>query len=194
MSGLEKILEQINSDAEKNAADITAQAKKEAQKIADDYDIQAKKEAEDIREEASSACKDIIQRSKSAADLHKRQTILKAKQELISQVLNKAHKSLLDLNSSEYFALIIKMIEQFSQNEKGTILFNQRDLDRMPKLFSMKAAKASSGNLKIDDTPRDIDGGFVLCYGGIEENCSFKALFESNEEFLQDKVHRLLFE
>ena len=38
-----------------------------------------------------------------------------------------------------------------------------------------------------------MDGGFILCYGGIEENCSFDAIFDSAREHLQDAVQRILF-
>ena len=38
-----------------------------------------------------------------------------------------------------------------------------------------------------------MDGGFVLLYGGIEENCTVRALFDARREALQDQVHALLF-
>ena len=37
-----------------------------------------------------------------------------------------------------------------------------------------------------------MDGGFVLTYGGIEENCTIKALFDAKREELSDKVNRQL--
>ena len=47
--------------------------------------------------------------------------------------------------------------------------------------------------LHISGDTRDIDGGFVLTYGGIEENCSIDALFDAAHEVLQDKVQEILF-
>lgn len=47
--------------------------------------------------------------------------------------------------------------------------------------------------LKISRQTRKIDGGFVLVYGGIEENCSFEALFDAKHDELQDKVHGIVF-
>ena len=35
--------------------------------------------------------------------------------------------------------------------------------------------------------------GFVLVYGGVEENCSAGALFASQRDELADKVHAMLF-
>ena len=40
---------------------------------------------------------------------------------------------------------------------------------------------------------RTLDGGFILIYGGIEENCTIRALFDARRETLQDQVHGLLF-
>ena len=39
----------------------------------------------------------------------------------------------------------------------------------------------------------EANGGFVLVYGGIEENCSFEAMFAAQREKLQDQVHAFLF-
>ena len=49
------------------------------------------------------------------------------------------------------------------------------------------------GSLTLSDDTADIDSGFILRYGGIEENCSLKALFADRQEELQDLVHKLLF-
>lgn len=38
-----------------------------------------------------------------------------------------------------------------------------------------------------------IDGGFLLLYGGIEENCTFRALFDDKREELQDLTNQILF-
>ena len=40
---------------------------------------------------------------------------------------------------------------------------------------------------------RNMEGGFVLVYGGVEQNCSFAALFDTARDSLQDKLHALLF-
>ena len=63
--------------------------------------------------------------------------------------------------------------------------------------ISLNAALVAGGKegaaLTVSSETRDIDGGFVLTYGGIEENCSFDALFDSAHEMLQDKVQEILF-
>lgn len=66
----------------------------------------------------------------------------------------------------------------------------------MPKGFEQeiqKAAAEKGGVLELSREARDIDGGFILVYGGIEENCTIKALFDAQRDELSDKVHGLLF-
>lgn len=59
--------------------------------------------------------------------------------------------------------------------------------------FETSLAKSANGKLTVSRETRDIDGGFVLSYGGIEENCSIEALFYAARERLQDRVQELLF-
>ena len=49
-----------------------------------------------------------------------------------------------------------------------------------------------NGSLTVSRTPADIENGFVLRYGGIDENCSLRALFEEKRETLQDIVNKIL--
>ena len=45
----------------------------------------------------------------------------------------------------------------------------------------------------MSDETIDTTGGFVLSYGGIEQNCTFKALIDAEREKLTDKVTKVLF-
>ncbi len=40
---------------------------------------------------------------------------------------------------------------------------------------------------------RNIDNGFILAYGGIEENCSIEAMFAEKRDELRDQVRKILF-
>ena len=39
----------------------------------------------------------------------------------------------------------------------------------------------------------DVQLGALLLYGGIEENCTFRALFDDKREELQDLTNQILF-
>ena len=111
------------------------------------------------------------------------------------ELLEKSRQDMETLPTVEYFANLLKLIRRYALPQEGEILFSQRDLDRLPSGFEQELAQAlpAGGSLKVSREPRKIDGGFVLVYGGVEQNCSFAALFDAAKDRLQDKLHALLF-
>ena len=85
--------------------------------------------------------------------------------------------------------MIKKMLEKYASGKKGLLYFSGTDLKRLPADMNSIAA---GYNLEISKEPADIDGGFILSYGDIEENCSFDVLIESSKEELQDKIGQIL--
>ena len=196
MSGLEKIIGQIDKESADAAAKIIDAANQEAEKILETAKAQAQSDCARIAKDSERAAADLLARAKSAADLQKRKTILFEKQKQISDIIDKAKASFDTMPEDEYFGIIVKMVRKFALAGNGEILFSEKDLARLPENFEAllnSAAKDKGGVLKISKETRKIDGGFVLVYGGVEENCSFTALFDSEHESLQDKVLKLLF-
>ena len=66
-------------------------------------------------------------------------------------------------------------------------------LRRVPAEVSGVLNHAAKGSIVPADQPAPIDAGFILQYGGIEQNCSFDAIFAGEAEELSDKAGRLLF-
>ena len=196
MTGLEKIIEKIGLDARESAAEVQAEADEkraeilaEAQAESDRIDAQAQADARALRE-------DILSRGESGAQMQRKNRILTAKQEMIGEVIDGAKKGLIEMDAFDYFVLLGRLAERNAQPGDGIVYLSQRDLDRIPASFHRTLAEIAQkkhGTLVISHEPRDIDGGFVLAYGGIEENCSFDAMFEDRKEALQDVVRAKLF-
>ena len=94
------------------------------------------------------------------------------------------------------YQCVEKLLEQNVFPQAGEIRFNRRDLERMPEGFPGRIrtiAAAKGGSLTLSDAPLETDGGFLLVYGGIEENCTLKAVFSAKREELSDQVNRMLF-
>ncbi len=193
MTGLEKIIEQIRADSEAICKKITDSAKAEAKEIAENAVQTAAKACEQEKLQTEQRCEDIIERAKSAAALERRRALLEAKQELIAEMLENTRRSILNSDDESYFSLLLSMFKKYSSDSDCEIAFNARDIDRLPRDFISKAKKGFSSELKLCKTPADIDGGFLLLYGDIEENCSFSAIFSGESEHLSDIASELLF-
>lgn len=196
MTGLEKILKAIEKDARAESAAVLSAAKKEAEKIKEEAKEQAGLQCEEISRQSANDTAAVLSRAESAAELLKRKTLLLKKQELIGKTIENAHNSIFKLESKRYFDMLLGMAKKYAEKQAGEIAFNEKDLKRLPADFEVQLNSALSGSgasLSVCKKPRDIDGGFVLIYGGVEENCSFKALFEAQREELQDQVYSLLF-
>ena len=196
MTGLEKIIEQIDRDAHESASEVLAQADAECAKIlkaaqaeSDKIDARAAADAEALRE-------DILSRGESGAQMQRKNRILTAKQDMIGTVIDQAREKLLGMESIDYFVLLGKLVEKYAQPGDGIMYLSSFDLGRVPTYFRRvlaDIAQKKHGTLVLSSESRDISGGFVLAYGGIEENCSFDAMIEDQKEHLQDVVRAKLF-
>ena len=193
MAGIENITSLIKQDAENTAAEIISNAKSKAEEL----NKQAHKDAD---EKISAVVKSqdvkfasIIERAKSSAELEKRKSLLSAKQEVISEIIEKAKESLENLPDDEYFDLLIKLVEKYSTEESGSIALGAKDLKRVPSDFEAKANSVSKGKLTLSKDSINIKNGFLLLYGGIDINCTFDSLFDEKNEEILDKVTHIVF-
>lgn len=196
MAGLDNIVSEILAEANAAAENVRQAAEREAEEIAKTAAAQSRQECEALKAKAGQVRETEAARTKSSADLQRRQRLLAAKQEIIAGVIENAHAEIFRLDDAAYFELVKKMLGQFALDKEGEICFNERDKKRLPENFAEvadKAAKAKGGSLVISDEVRKIDGGFVLIYGGIEENCSFEALFAAERDRLSDRVYQFVF-
>lgn len=194
MNGLDKIIKKIESDSRAACRAVISEAELKAKEIlsAGEKNCEEIKKREDVRCENS--CVDVRARAESAAELEIRKGKLLARQTVISDMLEKCKNSLKSLEKEEYFKLILKMVEKYSENQDGVIVFSKKDTDRMDKNFISKINKVSAGKLALGEPNKKIDGGFVLVYGDIEINCTFDTIFTVEKEKLTDVVSAVLFD
>ena len=196
MSGLDKMKSRILEEADHSAKEIMDKANAQAEALVKAAEEEAKAEAVKISEKAKRDADDYAKRVESSVDMRRKQAYLAAKQEVISHVLQSAYDTVMNLDVKEYFDMLEKLLEKYVLPEEGVICFSDQDLKRMPEGFSGKIktiAANKGGSLTLSNEARDIDGGFLLVYGGIEENCTIKAVFDAKREELSDQVNRLLF-
>lgn len=196
MTGLDKITNQIIEEANSSANEMLQKAETQAKQFQDTALEEAKIECEKINQKSASEIVNYKDRINSSADLQRRTAILNAKQEMISTTLEKAYRTFCDKDDAKYFQTIKEMLKKFTLPQDGEIFFSGADLAKMPADFVNEItaiAKEKGGTLTLSQEKRNIERGFILAYGGIEENCSFEALFHSKRDELQDQVQKVLF-
>lgn len=195
MSGLEKIMEDIRKESAGIVAKATQEAEERAEEIRKDAETRAQNACLAIRGDAEKEAASASARSASAAELRSRRLVLSAKQQMISDVLKEALSAAEDLPAEEYFAAVIRMAACSAHPGSGEIRFSRKDLERLPQGFAEKlnAALPQGSGLTVSPEAADVDGGFLLVYGGVEENCSFAAVLAAREDKLRDRVREILF-
>lgn len=196
MSGLDKIKSQILDEANHSAEAKIAEANERAERMIREAKAEAEAEAFKQAQKSQEAVKTYAERIQSSGDMQRRKAILQAKQELIAGVLEKAYERICLLETAAYFEMIEKMLDKYVQPSDGVIYFNEADLKRMPQGFEAKMkkiAESKRGFLALAKEPKAMDGGFVLVYGGIEENCTIRAMFDAKRDELSDQVQGVLF-
>jgi V/A-type H+-transporting ATPase subunit E len=198
MTGLDKVLKAIEEEAQTGADVIIAEAEKQSDAILAAARQEAESVCSRIAEKSEADVKAVISRSESAAALQEKKILLNAKQQMISNIITKARNSLAALPDSEFVEIILQMVKKYAHNKPGKILFSASDLKRLPKDFNERLKIALVGKsgaaLTIAEESVSFNGGFLLVYGDIEENCSYDALFAAEKDILQDKVNSLLFD
>ncbi len=196
MAGLEKIMSQILDDARQEADYMFRAIEQEVLAIEDKAKKETEKVTEKIVKKSEAEVNLYLQKVQSGSELAKRKELLKVKQEIIADILDKSADTLANLPTDDYFKLMERILTAYAQPEAGEICFSEKDLKRMPASFPTKAneiAKKNGGSLVISKETRPIANGFVLVYGMIEENCTIQAMFDAKKESLQDLLNRFLF-
>ena len=171
--------DKINSDAEKQAADIIAAAREEAES-----------EAEKIRAEAEKKAELIINSGKSSAELLKRDTALNCRRELIEKALITVADTVNAYGDKDYFDFLLTLIKKEKLNGKGEVYLSVKDKARDIAAFK---SELSALDITLSDTFADINGGFILKYGDIQINGELSALIHEKRDMLTDELNKALF-
>lgn len=171
--------DKINSDAEKQAADIIAAAREEAES-----------EAEKIKAEAEKKAELIINSGKSSAELLKRDTALKCRRGLIEKALITVADTVNAYSDKDYFDFLLTLIKKEKLNGKGEVYLSIKDKARDIAAFK---SELSALDLTLSDTFADINGGFILKYGDIQINGELSALIHEKRDVLTDELNKALF-
>jgi V/A-type H+-transporting ATPase subunit E len=195
LTGLEKILDSISSEADENAKKILKKAEEQIEEQKKANELKKIEKFEKMTQSASQKAEEIIKTGRESAKIYKNKLILEQKQKIIKNLIQESKNTLYNLPKDKYFSVILNMIKTFALPLNGEIVFCERDLKNLPEHFEQKIEKVLENNqkkLKISQKTRKINGGFVLVYQNLEENCSLDALFENSYNSICDLLSQIL--
>ena len=195
MTGLDKIIEKIIAEAQKNCDAILSEASAEVKEIISEARAKAKEESEKILSHAhkTAARKQAV--SKSTAESITRNRYLEIRNAILNDIISAAYLEIEKFSDEKYFSMLRKLCIKNVQTGECEMHLSGYDIGRLPDDFEMSINSEiyEKGAVHISNVPADIENGFVLSYGDIEINCTLKAVFDENMDNLKDMLSTALF-
>ena len=196
MSGLDEILNIIDEQRIQNEESIIGAANQKAAAIRSEGEQKAQKAYSEQLEKGQTDAKRDFVNACASVDSDMKRKVLDSKVKLIDSAIEATLERLAKLPEDEYFAMLKRLAEQKLRKGSGLISLSANDLKRLPAAFETdirSSAEKLGGTLEISKKPADISDGFILSYGLISENCSFRAIIESERDEVRDTAAAKLF-
>ncbi|MCP1101034.1 V/A-type H+-transporting ATPase subunit E [Aequitasia blattaphilus] len=196
MTGLDKVQNQILAEAKEVAQGKLNEANQQAKEMIEEAQKEADKTLEQMNRKSDETVKKYEEKMESSIDMERRTRLLSEKQGIINEMTNRAYEKIKALDDVSYFAFLLEIFKGHVRDGEGVLYFSAKDLERIPSDFLSeieKASKEKGGSVTVSKEAKNIENGFVLAYGDIEENCTIKALFDDKKDLLRDKIHQILF-
>ncbi|MBR4030636.1 MAG: V-type ATP synthase subunit E [Clostridia bacterium] len=193
MAKLNELTDQILNAAKEQALNIKKESEEQHKQAMEKITARGKQDMEIIVEDARKEAERITSRAISSASQKNLQDKLSLKFKLIEETISMAYTSVLNADTDVYMEKLCEILTKkanFIPEKGGEIVFNKKDKQRLTPKFSKHIKKL---NLTVSDESKDIDGGFILRLGNIEENCSIEAIFRENHDMLVDFIGENLF-
>ena len=164
MNGIEKITARIEEDGRAENEALLAQARAEAADIAAKYQAQAQAEADEILAQGRRNAGERAKHLDSMAQMECRKAVLRAKQDVIEEAFQAAHKKLLGLPTETYVALLADLAVSASTTGREKLIFSPSHRAQVGKAVVTAANKklAEAVAPKLPDEVTETKAGAVL--------------------------------
>lgn len=198
MSNLDNLTSKILEDSNKRVKSILDKAENEKKSIIDSKVKTAKDEAENILKKSQIEAKSKAERVISNTYLKVRNENLRAKQEIVDSVFDKAVESLNKMSKDKYLKFVKDVIGSLDIDGDEELIVSKEDAKKIDDKFLNElnnelANKGKKSQLKLSQEKRDLNGGFILYKNGIEINNSYDALVFSLRDELEQEIVSALF-
>lgn len=127
MNGIEKITARIAEDGKAENDALLAEARAQAAEITARYQAEAKAAADEVLDQGRKNAEARARHLDSTAQMECRKAVLAAKQDVIEEAFQAAHKKLLGLPREEYVAFLADLAVKASVTGKEKLIFSEAD-------------------------------------------------------------------
>jgi len=182
---LEKLIAQIEDDAERKAEGIIERARKEAEGIIALTMEEARKKAKEIKRDGKKAIDRVREKTLATARRKARALKIQSKEEVIQECFEKAREHLKKMKGKEYEKIVTSLMKKGKETLGDCIVIPSRSEDKKIAsklgLKTQGSANASGGIIiKSKDESKEL-------------NYTFDALLESKKEELRILIAGVLF-
>ncbi len=180
MAEVNKLIDKILVESEKEAEKILNKAKEKAKTIEKFSIEEAEKKYKLLIEKGKKESFQLKDKLKSTAKLKARDSELEAKQKVIKKVFADVLEEMKNIDDEAYILYLKKNITS-SDKKELIVMRNKLDL-----------AKENFKNIKISET-RFVETGFIEIAGGVEKNFTFSSQIDYIKDEIQGEVAKILF-
>lgn len=190
MAGIENILNIISSQQKKTENSIISAAEKKADDIISKGNEKAAREYEEYLNKAKSRLALDFDNAVSSVNAQMKRRTLAYKVKCIDEVIEKTIIRLANMSDDEYFSVMEKIVISKACSGNGIMYLNKKDSARITESFRSTVNRLG---IEISSESAEIENGFILSYGLISENCSFRAIIEAERDSIRDIIAKELF-
>ncbi len=196
MTGIEKITQRIDADAQAEVDAILSRAQEQADATAQRYQAQAEQVSAEALAKGEADAREREERLCSAAEMQSRQLLLKTRQEMLDEAFQLALEKLQSLPPAEMTELLAKLAAQASSSGKEQVVLDEATRAQCGPQVVARANELLGGKGKLSLSPETgrFQGGLVLSDGGVEVNCAFPTLVRLARNQTAGEVAKVLFD
>ncbi len=157
MNGIEKITARIQEDSQKEIDAILAEARAKASEITARAQAEAEAAKDEVLAQGRRAAAEREDRLASTAQMECRKAMLAAKQDVIEEAFQQAHKQLLALPTEQYIALLADLAVQASTTGKEKLIFSPSHRAQLGKAV-VSAANKKLAEAVAPKLPEEVAG------------------------------------
>ena len=182
MNNLDLILESIKNKAEEEKNQILDKAKAEADELVKEANKKAEDEAKVILDNAKKESGLTLSNEKLSSSRKARDIKIKAKNELINEVMGKVLKELKNLDRPAYKRFVLNRLNEFPHSNAEIILKEGME-------YAFNSSELKGLNVSNETT----DDGFIIRDGNVTYDNSFSSIIDYEKDEIKKIISDTLF-